>query len=66
MITWSTGTLKLEPKDALLLADARPETAERMFERRKPTYLEALPATYIGWWNWPTSGRSCTGTYGSS
>lgn len=49
MITWSTGTLKLEPKNALLLADARPETAERMFAPRRPTYLEALPATYIGW-----------------
>ncbi|MGW3659746.1 class I adenylate-forming enzyme family protein [Streptomyces sp. NPDC005151] len=49
MITWSTGTLKLEPKNALVLTDADPATAERMFAQRPPTYLEALPATYIGW-----------------
>ncbi|MEU6737271.1 class I adenylate-forming enzyme family protein [Streptomyces physcomitrii] len=49
MITWSTGTLKLEPKDAMVLADADPATAERMFAKRRPTYLEGLPAAYIGW-----------------
>ncbi|MGW6706415.1 class I adenylate-forming enzyme family protein [Streptomyces sp. NPDC054956] len=49
MITWSTGMLRLEPKRALILADAEPATAQRMFSRYRPTYLETLPATYIGW-----------------
>lgn len=49
MITWSTGTLRLEPRDAVIIADPSPATAERMFRQFRPNYLEALPATYIGW-----------------
>ncbi|WEV29481.1 AMP-binding protein [Streptomyces sp. 71268] len=49
MITWSAGTLRLEPKHALILTDGEPATAERMFRRHRPNYLEALPATYVGW-----------------
>jgi acyl-coenzyme A synthetase/AMP-(fatty) acid ligase len=48
-ITWTTGTLRLGPKAALLIADPGPEVAERMFRANPPTYLEAQPSTYIGW-----------------
>jgi acyl-coenzyme A synthetase/AMP-(fatty) acid ligase len=48
-IPWTTGTLRLAPRAALLVADPEPEVAERMFRAHPPNYLEALPSTYAGW-----------------
>jgi acyl-coenzyme A synthetase/AMP-(fatty) acid ligase len=49
IITWTTGTLALRPRTAVLLADGDPQTAERVLRAHRPTYLEALPGTYIRW-----------------
>jgi acyl-coenzyme A synthetase/AMP-(fatty) acid ligase len=49
IITWTTGMLQLGPAAAVLVADAEPEVAERVLTAHPPTYLEALPATYIRW-----------------
>lgn len=49
IITWTTGMLALKPKAAVLIADGDPETAQRVLSAHKPTYLEALPGTYIRW-----------------
>ncbi|WP_069813220.1 class I adenylate-forming enzyme family protein [Streptomyces sp. TP-A0874] len=49
MITWSAGTLRLAPRRALVLHGPDRESAVRMFRRHRPTYLEAVPATYGAW-----------------
>lgn len=49
IITWTTGMLALKPATAVLLADGDPQTAQRVLGAHPPTYLEALPGTYIRW-----------------
>lgn len=49
IITWTTGMLALKPRKAVLLADGDPQTALRVLGAHRPTYLEALPGTYIRW-----------------
>ncbi|UNS95727.1 acyl--CoA ligase [Streptomyces tubbatahanensis] len=49
MITWSAGTLRLAPRHAVVIDRTDPGTAERMFTRHRPTYVEAAPATFTAW-----------------
>ncbi|HEX5541785.1 MAG TPA: class I adenylate-forming enzyme family protein [Micromonospora sp.] len=49
IIPWTSGTLRLEPQKAVIVADPEPEVAERVFREHPPNYLEALPTVYIGW-----------------
>jgi acyl-coenzyme A synthetase/AMP-(fatty) acid ligase len=48
-VPWTTGTLRLEPRAAVIVADPAPECAERAFATNPPTTVEALPNWYIQW-----------------
>jgi len=49
IIPWTTGTLRLGPRKALLVAGPEPDVAAGLFAAHPPTYLEALPNTYLLW-----------------
>jgi acyl-coenzyme A synthetase/AMP-(fatty) acid ligase len=49
IIPWTTGTLRLGPRKALFVSGSQPDEAARLFAAHPPTYLEALPNTYLLW-----------------
>ncbi|MER5769517.1 class I adenylate-forming enzyme family protein [Streptomyces sp. NPDC001985] len=48
-IPWTVGTLLLEPRKAVVVADDDPAVAERVFAAHRPTTCEALPSTFTRW-----------------
>ncbi|KRV47911.1 long-chain acyl-CoA synthetase [Wenjunlia vitaminophila] len=48
-IPWTAGTLLLEPREAVVIADGDPAVAERIFREHPPTTCEALPTTFTRW-----------------
>ncbi|UED85441.1 class I adenylate-forming enzyme family protein [Streptomyces profundus] len=48
-IPWTAGTLLLEPRKAVVVADGDPATAERVFTEHPPTTCETLPAFFTRW-----------------
>ncbi|AXE88777.1 AMP-binding protein [Streptomyces sp. Go-475] len=48
-IPWTAGTLILEPRKAVIVADGDPAVAERVLSAHRPTTCEALPSTFTRW-----------------
>ncbi|GAA2102179.1 class I adenylate-forming enzyme family protein [Actinomadura alba] len=49
IMTWTQAVLRRQPRKVLLMDEADPESAERVFRVHRPSHVEALPAGYLKW-----------------
>ena len=49
IMTWTQAVLRRDPRKALLMDEAAPASAERVFREHRPSHVEALPSGYLRW-----------------